>query len=420
MDLKNDMYRVSRKLWNTLKDNHETKLAKAELIREKEHGSINVIYSKCIIDEEWIRELEEKIPYVEKAIEESRHELKKEGNVVRIDQVRKVSPDSIKHLAQHSDLITDMAENMTDVIPEKLYVTENSDNYMLYENRFLYTLLVYLRDFVESRYSAISHIPTDVREEMELKCDLDNGNKKVRLNLTFSEEFPDEGAVAFDANNKALLERIDNLLDMIVNLQNKPLMKQMADQALLTLPIVATNIIKSNPNFNEAYKLLDYVVSYTKPGYEVEETAKEVKGLSNGGCEDIASIIAILDLTTDIEAKEKRNQMESDYLESRIGELSLEEGKLLDEMRKHFEAESLKKEQDIERRYSELLIAKDAQIDAIRARFNDFSEEDHMDGESFKRLTAEKKAFDRYYDKKWAMIKKKARKEYIWDQLKKK
>ena len=53
-------------------------------------------------------------------------------------------------------MITHVPEDGSDdVIPDKLYMVEKLSDYAVYENRFLYMLLCYLRDFIMFRLEKI-------------------------------------------------------------------------------------------------------------------------------------------------------------------------------------------------------------------------------------------------------------------------
>ena len=58
----------------------------------------------CKIEEDWIKAIEEGLVFVEKAVAEERQFIRTNGEVVPIEKVKKISKDSVEHLAKHSDL----------------------------------------------------------------------------------------------------------------------------------------------------------------------------------------------------------------------------------------------------------------------------------------------------------------------------
>ena len=116
----------------------------------------NVIVTRkiCHVNTDWIEHIEQGLEHVDKAIREERQFIRSNGEVVDIEKVKSVSKDSVKHLAQHSNLITRHTEG-EDIIPDRLYIVERLNDYAVYENRFLYMMLCYLRDFITVRYNKI-------------------------------------------------------------------------------------------------------------------------------------------------------------------------------------------------------------------------------------------------------------------------
>ena len=106
-----------------------------------EDDKLETIRTVCIIDEEWVQKIEEGLPFVEKAIAEERQFIKNEGEVLDIEKIKRVSKDSVEHLARHSEMITHLPKDGGDIIPDKIYMVERLSDYAVYENRFLYMLL---------------------------------------------------------------------------------------------------------------------------------------------------------------------------------------------------------------------------------------------------------------------------------------
>ena len=107
------------------------------------------------IQDDWITAIEEGLSFVEKAVAEERQFIRSDGEVVPIEKVKKISKDSVEHLAKHSDMITRLPEEGADVVPDKLYMVEKLSDYAVYENRFLYMMLRYISDFIKDRKSVV-------------------------------------------------------------------------------------------------------------------------------------------------------------------------------------------------------------------------------------------------------------------------
>ena len=161
-------YRALLDYKNAIKANKDClKLNNAFLSADADSDKLVVTRAFCTIDEEWVNEIEKGLVFIEKAIKEDRQFILSQGEVVPIEKVKSVSKESVQHLARHSDLITEYEEG-EDIIPDKLYTVERLNDYTVDENRFLYMLLCYLRDFVSLRYTKIVEATNKYDAELTL------------------------------------------------------------------------------------------------------------------------------------------------------------------------------------------------------------------------------------------------------------
>ena len=70
-----------------------------------------------VIDMEWVTEIEDTLPYIEKAIDEQRRFIIENNEIYRIDKAKIINKDSVKHLIQHTNFIDNIDE--TGKITEK-------------------------------------------------------------------------------------------------------------------------------------------------------------------------------------------------------------------------------------------------------------------------------------------------------------
>ncbi len=261
---------------------------------DPEKDSLTVIRNICTVDEDWITAIEEGLVFVEKAIKEERQFIYSNGEVLPIEKVKHVSKDSVSHLAKHSNLITRVPEEGNDIIPDQLYSVERLNDYAVYENRFLYMLLCYLRDFVTIRYNKI----LDLSNKYEGTLQLDKNVSLPRHKFTYRVELHDERTddAYLKANNpiNAIIDRIDLILKTVVAFLNTPLMECAAKAAMLKPPITKTNVLKMDNNFKGAVALYDYIIAYDKPGYSVKEEAKQLAPFSTALADEISEAGALL------------------------------------------------------------------------------------------------------------------------------
>ena len=264
---------------------------KASAINDK----LEAIRTKCIIDEKWVAAIEEYLPFVEKAIREDRQFIRQEGDIVRIEKAKKVSKATVSHLARHSDFITHLPEDESDpVLPDKLYITENESNYAIYENRFLYMLLCYTRDFVELRYSKISELGNTYRGALKINKHIEIGKRTVNFSADLSEVIKSDPLSSADTKINSMIERLEAIRVQVSALLITPLMNEVSKAPMLRPPITRTNVLRMNNNFKNAVALYDYLANYVGPGYTVEEIKKSFAPFETKMSAELFETIAML------------------------------------------------------------------------------------------------------------------------------
>ena len=252
----------------------------------------------CHIEEDWVAAIEAHLPYVEKAIKEERQFIRREGDTVDIGKAKKVSRDSVEHLARHSELITHLPDEGEMLIPDKIYVTENTSNYTVYENRFLYLLLTFMSDFVEMRYSKIAELGNMYQAELTTYKRVTMGKRTVELELRFSEQDKADPYALTEEGKSTMLERVEAIRVIVNMLLMTPLMKEVSKAPLLAPPITRTNVLRMDNNFKYAVELYDYLVSYQGDGYTIEQINVEQKPFEDALENEIDELVALSSFLT--------------------------------------------------------------------------------------------------------------------------
>ena len=91
--------------------------------------------------------VEKTIPYIENILAAPTRLIVNEEEVVKIEKIKKVTVESIKHLSKNAGFIEDVDEN-GDVKPGKLLNVFKEETLNTYENRFIYTLIQKMRAIV--------------------------------------------------------------------------------------------------------------------------------------------------------------------------------------------------------------------------------------------------------------------------------
>lgn len=265
---------------------------------DTEADKIVVTRAFCTIDEDWVDAIEKGLVHIEKAIKEERQFIQSNGEVIPIEKVKHVSTESVKHLAKHSNLISRVPEDEDDIVPDKLFTVERLNDYAVYENRFLYMLLCYLRDFVTIRYNKIVDLTNRYNGSLDMKKTITVPKRTVSYTVSLKEERRDDKYLREHNAQRDIIDRIDLILKAILAFLSTPLMECCAKVAMLKPPITKTNVLKMNNNFKGAVALYDFIVAYDKPGYTVDNMVTELGPFRSDIAEEIAEAGAMLSFLT--------------------------------------------------------------------------------------------------------------------------
>ena len=288
-------YRALLEYKNAINENKDClKFNNAFLSADADSDKLIVTRAICTVDEEWISEIEKGLVFIEKAIKEDRQFILSQGEVVPIEKVKSVSKESVQHLARHSDLITEYEEG-NDIIPDKLYTVERLNDYTVYENRFLYMLLCYLRDFVSLRYNKIIEATNKYDAVLTLEKEFMIGKETLNYSISVHDVRQDDEYLK--ANNSAtdIIDRMMLILKSILSFLATPLMEYQAKVPMIKPPITKTNVLKMNNNFKGAVALYDYIVSYNKDGYSIENQTTALSPFTQDMGEEFALAGGMLD-----------------------------------------------------------------------------------------------------------------------------
>ena len=244
-----------------------------------------VVYQKNIaefknFDNEWMKTVEMYLPSLQKIIQNPKSTLRYEEEIVPIEKVKKVTKDSIRHLAMHSENIKTIDED-GNVIPSKLLTTHSEVDYAIYENRFIMTLINRLAVFVGNRYEVIrANINSKQRNHLNFKSSFAINQTEVAFDLDLIIKSDIEDSL-LQQRNEALLDRVTKLVRTVSGLKNSPFMLEMKDAKPVLPPIMKTNIILKNPDFRNAYSLWLFLDSYNALIYDIDVQEKDLDIDSN-------------------------------------------------------------------------------------------------------------------------------------------
>ncbi len=269
----------------------------------------------CRIDEDWVKTIEEGLVFVENAVREERQFIRTDGEVIPIEKVKRISKDSVEHLAKHSDLITRVPEDGADIVPDQLYMVEKLSDYAVYENRFLYMLLCYLRDFINYRLEKIETLRNTYIGDLSISKEIVTKKRTLIIKSEVREERTDNPFPLPDENSASLVKRIKDCMQIITSLLATDLMVQVAKSPMIKPPVVKTNVLKMNNNFKRALALYDYVATYNGQGYEFEEVTRDLSPYSDKLADEIAESVNLTAFTAYKFGNDIENILEAAYRE---------------------------------------------------------------------------------------------------------
>ena len=287
-------YRALREYRALTKDDRECR-AQRRAIKQANADRDRIVITRniCTVDEDWIIEIEKGLVFVEKAIREERQFIYSNGEVVPIEKVKHVSKDSVQHLAKHSNLIT-KEQTGPDIIPDQIYSVERLNDYAVYENRFLYMLLCYLRDFVTIRYDKILKLSNQYDGLLQMDKEVVLPNRKIHYTVELHDEKKDDKFLRDHNPCKDIIDRIDLILKTVMAFLATPLMEIAGKAAKLKPPITKTNVLKMDNNFKGAVALYDFIIAYDKPGFTVESQVTELSPFEDLVADEISEAGALL------------------------------------------------------------------------------------------------------------------------------
>ena len=287
----------------------------------------------CIIDEEWVNAIDEAMPYLIKAVMEERQFVKSEGETIPIDRIKSVSKDTVVDLAKHSNYISQKPKEGDTLIPDKLLMARKEADYAIYENRFLYTLLVYLTQFIELRLNQILALTGKYEAQTEIIKKNSNTKRSIDFHLTLNDKRFNDSALRRGSSQNEI-DKIQSFLTQVRSLLMTPLMKEVSQKPKVSFPITKTNVLKFNPNFKNSLKLFEFLHSYNKKGFETKTVYKNLSPFVPSLSDKFSEIIYLSSFLTYILSNDFEKGLEKSYEENEAKKKKEEEDKLLKEVKK--------------------------------------------------------------------------------------
>ena len=218
------------------------------------------IKKKELNTEEWIEMILFSIPYIYKALEMRNKQIITEEDIVKIESIKKVSVETVKHLAKHPNFVDEIDEETGDVTPKKLLEAHKEENFITYENRFLYTLVLLITDFINYKKSKglLAEGEKNIR-----KVEYEAKGKVEKQRITIKSEVMIDASDLTDKTeqNKKIMEGLKRIEEGLEQLNQTEIFKLLSAKraTLVKPPLKMTNVLLKNVNFQYAVKLWNYL-----------------------------------------------------------------------------------------------------------------------------------------------------------------
>lgn len=240
-----------------------TKRFRKKLASEMSYKST---YNGDALSFDWIDIVEEACPRLDIIVRNAKVALVQEANVELIEKAKRITVESVKDLARHTNYINKYDEETQSVEPGKILDIRNEETFNIYENRFLHTLIYLLDRFVYEREQEIKKLEVSDNKLLEYKAKSETPTEKVHIEVKITSDTIPSDQVNNDLQEKLkeIQKRIKRIKEYIASWMKSEMIKSL-DKAHIPpvkSPIKKTNILLKNPNFKVATALWEYLNKY--------------------------------------------------------------------------------------------------------------------------------------------------------------
>lgn len=223
-----------------------------------------------MVDLRWVDTIESCLEAFQTIINSPRNVIREEELIVNVANAKKAGPETIKHLAQHSNLVEDFNEQTGYLRPGRLMQRYREDSIGLYENRLVFTTMEYAFGFVKTRYDALLAAMSDeFGAKLKVTSDMNSAAEHVHLDLFLHIKQIDD-ALTTDDKNAEVFSRISRIYRVLSVLMNSDFASQMSKLPRVKGTINKTNILKKNKNYRKISDLLQFLRLYDDVGYAIK------------------------------------------------------------------------------------------------------------------------------------------------------
>jgi hypothetical protein len=221
-----------------------------------------------IVDEEWLQVTEDTIDSIYKIISAPRKFIKRSEEIVPVDLAKKITAESVRHLSMNTQFI--QATDDDDVHPTRVLNVTNEETYDLYENRFIFHLILRLIAFIDKRTDIIFWSTGDeIRNNFTLESSFEDDFEDIKYKLEIS--ILDRKSMAqSQSDNMDIFMRIDRIRRLVLGLRSSFFYEVMYGCNKVKSPIQRTNLLVKDPDYRKCYALWKFLDRYEGVGYTIQ------------------------------------------------------------------------------------------------------------------------------------------------------
>ena len=219
------------------------------------------------IDVSWVEAIEDGLLHLDNVVRNPSRTIVDVEEIVPIALSKKITVESIKHLAQHTDLIQSVDEKKGTITPSKILNVHKEESLETYENRFVNTLIDRLYIFLMVRYEKLAQVEKDEEIyalEMENEIDDQKGNQmNVRISIDSKHSLE-----ATNDSGYTIWQRVEKLKKTLEGYKGSELCTTLGNN-FIQPPVMRTNAIMKNVDLKACLAMWQYILGYDKVGYEI-------------------------------------------------------------------------------------------------------------------------------------------------------
>lgn len=180
--------------------------------------------------------------------------------------------DSISGKTNEKVIDMDWVIAIEETLPYIQKAIDEQESFAVYENRVLLTLIHKALMFVDDKYSKMKDVPNDSYNNITMNRHLELNQQKLEFSVNYVNENHENMAENLDVEDIESLSDFDRIRRIRQGLNEclaTPLMKEVAKEPQVRLPLTQTNLLKENPNFKKAVELWNFLDTYKKQGFEL-------------------------------------------------------------------------------------------------------------------------------------------------------